>query len=476
MIHSTKTAEPMTRSAAKYVADLPAKTRKKQGFKTFKFEIDGEQHFLAVTPITDAHGLKWTSAIVIPESDFMAEIHANTRKTILLCALLLLLSTIVSIIISRWITVRIRRLGEASMAIAQGDLEQKVQLKGIKELSTLALSFNRMADQLRCSFAQQDYANEALSTANIELDLTNQKLEERVQERTKELQSAKETAEIANKAKSSFLANMSHELRTPLNAVLGFTQLMQRDKSASRSQQESLAVIGRSGEHLLSLINDVLDMSKIEAGHITLNAHSFNLHRLLDTTEEMLEFKADAKSLQLLFERDRNLPLYVRTDEKKLRQVLINLLNNAIKFTDEGGVTLRIKADEKNKYLLLFEIEDTGAGIAEAELDSLFEAFTQTETGRNSEEGTGLGLPISRKFIQLMGGNIEVDSIVDRGTIFKFQILTEPAIAAELENTTRKSKKVVALKPGQPTYRILVVDDRWENRQIVIKTARTNWL
>ena len=268
----------------------------------------------------------------------MAEIHANTRNTILLCVALLSISTLFSFIISRWIAKQIQCLNNASIAISQGELEQKVDIKGINELSTLASTFNRMADQLRSSFAQQDYANEALSIANLELDRTNQELEGRVKERTKELQLAKNAAEIANKAKSSFLANMSHELRTPLNAVLGFTQLMQRDKSTSPSQLESLAIIGRSGEHLLSLINDVLDMSKIEAGHIDLNAQSFNFHRLLDTTEEMLEFKADAKNLQLLFERHQNVPLHVRTDERKLRQVLINLLNNALKFTDREAL------------------------------------------------------------------------------------------------------------------------------------------
>jgi len=246
---------------------------------------------------------------------------------------------------------------------------------------------------------------------------------------------------------------MSHELRTPLNAILGFTQIMQRDKSATRSQLENLGIVNRSGEHLLSLINDVLDMSKIEAGQISLHLHSFDLYRLLNTTLEMLEFKADAKKIQLLFEQDPNIPSYLSTDERKRRQVLINLLNNALKFTDEGSVTLRVKSDTANNNILLFEIEDTGA---------------ESETGRKSEEGTGLGLPISRKFIELMEGNISVNSKRNQGTILKFQIVTHPYRVKELESHKIK-QKVIALKPNQTTYRILVVDDRWENRQIVLK-------
>jgi CheY-like chemotaxis protein len=268
---------------------------------------------------------------------------------------------------------------------------------------------------------------------------------------------------------------MSHELRTPLNAILGFTQVMNRDALASPQQQEYLGIILRSGKHLLELINDILEMTKIEAGVTNLNETSFDLHHLLDSLFEMLQLGAASKGLQLSFERTAELPQYVHTDQGKLRQILINLLDNAIKFTETGSVTLRVsfafnrpQTTEVNieQLQLYFEVIDTGFGIAPEEIELLFEAFTQTETGRKSMRGTGLGLPISRSFVQQMSGELTVESILGEGTTFKFNILSNLAQTTPIQ-TIQSTRKVIELEPNQK-YRILVAEDDLASRQLLV--------
>jgi signal transduction histidine kinase/DNA-binding NarL/FixJ family response regulator len=298
------------------------------------------------------------------------------------------------------------------------------------------------------------------------LEERNRDLEQEVTERRQteqELVRAKEEAETANRTKSTFLAHMSHELRTPLNAILGFAQLLQRSPGLSPQQLENLQTISRSGEHLLALINDVLEMSRIEAGRTLLEEEVFDLHALLDGLAEMFGLRARDKGLQLLCERGEDLPRYVRADEGKLRQILINLLSNAIKFTAGGGVVIRVKQAADRLH---FEVEDTGLGIAPEEQKTLFDAFVQTDTGKHMQAGTGLGLAITQQFVRLMGGEIEVKSAVGKGSTFRFDLPACPASVEELPHS-RQTRRAVALEPGQPEYRILVVEDQEENRQLM---------
>ena len=325
------------------------------------------------------------------------------------------------------------------------------------------------------------------------VDITEHRLAE------KALRQALEAAEVANNAKSQFLACMSHEVRTPLNVILGFTQVMQRDPDLCAQQQEYLSLIMHSGKHLLELIDDILEMSKIEAGKITLNKSGFDLYRLLDNLQEMFQLKATSKGLQLIFERAKNLPQYLQTDEGKLRQVLINLLGNAVKFTESGSVKLRVclrqgdneefsvispipngqfdqhsesphtpvVANPKASHLF-FEVSDTGCGIPQEEIDLIFHAFTQGKIGYESQAGTGLGLPISRKFVQLMGGELTVNSTPGQGATFAFHIPLDLAQTTDTQ-TVQQTERVIGLAPNQRQYRILVVDDQWTHRLLLVK-------
>ncbi len=333
-----------------------------------------------------------------------------------------------------------------------------------------------------------------IENIRLEQEISDRKLTEA------ELERAKEAAIAANLAKSTFLANMSHELRTPLNAILGFSQLMNQDTNLLSEQKENLHIIQRSGEHLLTLINQVLDLSKVEAGRMTLSENNLDIHHFLADIEDMFALKANNKSLQLRFECAADVPKYICADEVKLRQVLINLISNAVKFTSSGSVSVEVKSKQakaKNEAgtqitnnqqptTITFEVKDTGVGLVAEELENLFKPFVQTASGQKVQQGTGLGLTISRQFVRLMGGEITVIShgkaftpgmplkkfLEDTtGTTFKFDILVGIADASASQNQPY-NRRVVALAPNQPQYRILVVDDRDYNRQLLVKLLK----
>ncbi|MBK6999678.1 MAG: response regulator [Rhodoferax sp.] len=306
-------------------------------------------------------------------------------------------------------------------------------------------------------------ARDITARKNIERQLheQNEHLEELVSKRTVELSVSLEAAEAANRAKSVFLANMSHELRTPMNSILGFSQLMEHDNRLGEDSRIKLGIINRAGRHLLTLINDVLDISRIEAGRVTIQRQPFDLYGMLNGIEEMNHSRAQAKGLAFQFDYASDLPMFVNGDEQHLRQILINLLGNAIKFTEQGSVKLQVYPHNGE---IVFSVIDTGPGITSDESTKVFDAFHQTPVGQLKGEGTGLGLSISREYARLMGGSIELRSLTGQGSVFNLSV---PLPKAETPQQKIPLQRVVGLEAAQKELRVLVVDDQADNRELL---------
>lgn len=344
------------------------------------------------------------------------------------------------------------RLEEGTKILGSGDLHHRIEIKGNDEFVNLAHSINQMIEDLQKVLISRDL-----------------------------LMEEKHKAEVANQSKSIFLANISHELRTPLNAILGFSLLLRQDPTLSPSQISQLEIINKSGEHLLMIINDVLDMAKIEAGRITTNIHPFDLHRLINALYHLFSLQASEKGLSYHLNLPSDIPQYISSDEGKIRQILINLISNAIKFTDKGTVSIEVRTQSKardihrmeiSEYIvsdfLIVRVIDTGIGISPADRQFIFEPFEQTTQSKQRPGGTGLGLSISKKYTGLLGGSLTVEStgIPDAGTTFILTLPFSPAFEESIRaQSPEKSHYIVA--DNIQDLRILIVDDWMENRELL---------
>jgi signal transduction histidine kinase/DNA-binding NarL/FixJ family response regulator len=452
--------EPMIQKTMEHLLNRYGSLDRIEDSQQLDFWIDQQHQFVQVTPWQDEHGLNWWMVVVVPEEDFMGRIEQNTHMTILLCVLALVVATLLGIYTSRWITGPILQLSRATEAMANGELNQQVSPSSVNEINALAQAFNRMANQLRDSFNT--------------LAETNERLEMRVEERTVELRTAKESAEVASKAKSEFLANMSHELRTPLNGILGYAQILQRSKTLSEKEHKGVNIISQCGSHLLTLINDILDLSKIEAQKMELHPNEFHLPSFLQAVMEICRIRAEQKGLRFIYQVDPDLPTGIQADEKRLRQVLINLLGNAIKFTDTGHVIFSVKVHRLDtevlagcpRYRFRFQVEDTGVGMTHEQKEKIFLPFEQVGAVNRQAEGTGLGLAITHSIVTMMDSILEVESQLDQGSRFWFDVELNEATDWVSASTTSRKGNLVGFIESPKT--ILVVDDHWENRSVLV--------
>lgn len=343
------------------------------------------------------------------------------------------------------ITKPIKSLVDVVRIISRGDLGQEIAVKSSDEIGELTAAFDLMRNNLKESFST---------------------LENKVEMRTKELHIAKEKAEAASRAKSGFLASMSHELRTPLNAILGFSQIMAKDQAATPTQRENLTIILKSGEHLLTLINSVLDLAKIESGKIRIDSEAFDLGSLVSDLILMLKVRAETKGITLCLDQSSSFPRFIRSDPAKLRQILINLIGNAVKFTEQGKVIVKLAVLALNhgtrKLNVAFEIIDTGIGMEQADIERIFHPFEQAKN-KNLTEGTGLGLAIAREYITMLGGTISATSTPRKGSTFHFTIVGEEVEAEQIVKIQKAQGEIMAIEKAS-NCRILVIEDQLENR------------
>jgi two-component system sensor histidine kinase ChiS len=459
-ILATESPELLIQSTANFLVKKFGGLKNIQGVQQLSFQQQGKKRFLLIAPYNDEFGLDWLIVTVVPESDFMAQIYANTQRTFVLCALALLVATAVGILSARWITRPILQVSQASKAIAAGKLDQHVEPSNIIEIETLANSFNSMARQLQDSFTTLEKQNEDLK----HLD----------------------------QLKDEFLANTSHELRTPLNGIIGIAESLIEGATGELPQatRTNLSLIVSSGRRLSNLVNDILDFSRLRHKNLELQLNPIDLRAIVNVVLTLSQPLVTHKNLQLLNSIPDDFPP-AEADENRLQQILHNLIGNAIKFTHSGTVEVKAQVVHGNEHnqqstinnqQLAITVSDTGIGIPDDKLESIFESFEQAE-GSTAREygGTGLGLAVTKQLVQLHGGEISVKSKVGEGSRFTFTLpiyqgnveLTQPIAAIKdiqalaLVNPITSDKSSTAA-PNQKQFKVLIVDDEPINRQVLV--------
>lgn len=430
-----------------------------QSTQQFTYKKNGALQLVQVSPLQDNRGLDWLIVVTIPESDFMAQINANTRSTILLCLAALIVATIAGILTARWVVLPIIQLNTSAKAIAQGDWQQSVYLDREDEVGELATSFNSMAQQLQRSFTTLENQNEELHRLDA--------------------------------LKDEFLANTSHELRTPLNATIGIVESMLDGATGELSpeQRKNLLMVAQSGHRLANLVNDILDFSKLRHNTIELQLKPLGLREIVEIVLTLCEALVGGKNLQLINAVSPNLPS-VRADENRLQQILYNLVGNAIKFTDRGMIGVCAQLLSSPSSQIQITVSDTGIGISQDKFERLFESFEQAD-GSTAREygGTGLGLAVTKKLVELHGGEITVFSSLGSGSQFIFTLpiagedrqlyvplLALPAFrsqlslsnAREIATSLEGTESAVKNGQGNTSFKILIVDDEPVNLQVLI--------
>ncbi|CAD0230535.1 Histidine kinase [Planktothrix agardhii] len=456
-----KSQNSLTQATAKYLNKTYTNLKDIKQGKELEFTWNHDRYFVKVLPFQKGKTVNWLILVVVPESDFMEQINANTRTTIILCSLALLGATLIGLLTAQWIVKPILQLNIAAKKIAQGDWEQKVNLKREDELGQLAKSFNSMAKQLKESFTILEAKNEEL--------------------------------QHLDQLKDEFLANTSHELRTPLNGIIGIAESLIDGATGDLSLQtnSNLAMIAASGRRLSSLVGDILDFSKLRHQNIELELRPLDIRAIVDAVCILSQHLITHKNLHIINRISVDFPL-AEADENRLQQIFYNLIGNAIKFTPEGIVEISaIILTKGNKSQIAITISDTGIGIPTNKLDRIFESFEQGE-GSTAREygGTGLGLTITKQLIELHRGEITVESEVGIGSRFTFTLpIAENAVKTPTENRVKnplQPQEINTLLSINSSFvqpqinlsseiiKILIVDDEAVNRQVLFNNLSLN--